>query len=166
MSKLLLPLAQISLAFAFAPAATSPRAPAAALNSWQPNRDFNAFGAADSLSREERSQRFAGAGDRTVTLQKPLGVVLEQDAQKNVYVAEIDQGGSADLSGQVKVGDVVTMTSATFGDQMWSCRGVGLNRVLRAIKVRQGTEVSLVVESNAKMGQRTARQKESNAKMG
>ena len=107
----------VSSASAFAPAATSPRAPAAALNSWQPNRDFNAFGAADSLSREERSQRFAGAGDRTVTLQKPLGVVLEQDAQKNVYVAAIDAGGNADLSGKVKVGDVVTMTSATFGDQ-------------------------------------------------
>ena len=92
----------VSSASAFAPAATSPRAPAAALHSWQPNRDFNAFGAADSLSREERSQRFAGAGDREVTLQKPLGVVLEQDAQKNVYVAEIDQGSSADLSGQAR----------------------------------------------------------------
>ena len=100
LSKVLLALPAVALAFA--PAATSPRAPAAALNSWQPNRDFNAFGAADSLSREERSQRFAGASDRTVTLQKPLGVVLEQDAQKNVYVAQIDQGGSADLSGQAR----------------------------------------------------------------
>ena len=53
--------------------------------------------------------RRAGAGDREVTLQKPLGVVLEQDAQKNVYVAEIDAGGNADLSGKVKVGDVVKM---------------------------------------------------------
>merc|ERR1711924_359408 len=88
------------------------------------------------------------------TLQKPLGVVLEQDAQKNVYVAEIDQGGSADLSGQVKVGDVVTMTSATFGDQMWSCRGVGLSRVLRAIKVRQGTQVTLVLEGKAAMNKK------------
>ncbi len=28
------------------------------------------------------------------------------------------------------------MCSATFGDDMWSCRGVGLGRVLSAIKVR------------------------------
>merc|ERR1740138_1051567 len=140
MSKLLCAIALPAVALGFfAPAAAPPRASTARFN-FQPNRDFNAFGKADALSREERSQRFAGAGDREVTLQKPLGVVLEQDAQKNVYVAEIDQGGSADLSGQVKVGDVVTMTSATFGDQMWSCRGVGLSRVLRAIKVRQGTQ--------------------------
>merc|ERR1719163_1082223 len=152
MSKLLLALPAVALAFA--PAAALPRSTRSALNSWQPNRDFNAFGAADSLSREERSQRFAGAGDREGTLQKPLGVVLEQDAQKHVYVAEIDAGGNADLSGKVKVGDVVTMTSATFGDQMWSCRGVGLSRVLRAIKVRQGTQVTLVLEGKAAMNKK------------
>ena len=55
---------------------------------------------------------------------------------------------------QVRVGDVVTMTSATFGDQMWSCRGVGLNRVLRAIKVRQGTQVTLVLEGKAAMNKK------------
>ena len=117
MSKLLCAIALPAVALGFfAPAAAPPRASTARFN-FQPNRDFNAFGKADALSREERSQRFAGAGDREVTLQKPLGVVLEQDAQKNVYVAEIDAGGNADLSGKVKVGDVVTMTSATFGDQ-------------------------------------------------
>lgn len=38
------------------------------------------------------------------------------------------------------------MCSATFGDEMWSCRGVGLTRVLAAIKVRSGP-VRLVFES-------------------
>lgn len=47
---------------------------------------------------------------------------------------------------QVKEGDIVTMCSATFGDQMWSCRGVGLSRVLAAIRVRSGI-VRLVFES-------------------
>ena len=47
---------------------------------------------------------------------------------------------------QVKEGDIVTMCSATFGDEMWSCRGVGLTRVLAAIKVRSGP-VRLVFES-------------------
>ena len=39
------------------------------------------------------------------------------------------------------------MVSATFGDQMWSTRGVGLTRVLTAIRVRNGPRVSLVFES-------------------
>lgn len=39
------------------------------------------------------------------------------------------------------------MCSATFGDQMWSTRGVGLTRVLAAIRVRSGPTVSLVFES-------------------
>jgi hypothetical protein len=41
----------------------------------------------------------------------------------------------------------VTMCSATFGDEMWSCRGVGLSRVLAAIRVRSGATVKLVFES-------------------
>jgi hypothetical protein len=41
------------------------------------------------------------------------------------------------------------MCSATFGDEMWSCRGVGLTRVLAAIRVRAGP-VRLVFESPAK----------------
>jgi hypothetical protein len=51
------------------------------------------------------------------------------------------------LSPQVKEGDIVTMCSATFGDEMWSTRGVGLSRVLAAIRVRAGPTVKLVVES-------------------
>lgn len=39
------------------------------------------------------------------------------------------------------------MCSATFGDEMWSCRGVGLSRVLAAIRVRSGATVKLVFES-------------------
>jgi len=39
------------------------------------------------------------------------------------------------------------MCSATFGDDMWSTRGVGLTRVLAAIRVRAGPKVKLVLES-------------------
>ena len=37
---------------------------------------------------------------------------------------------------------------------MWSTRGVGLSRVLRAIKVRQGTQVTLVLEGKAAMNKK------------
>lgn len=47
----------------------------------------------------------------------------------------------------MKEGDIVTMCSATFGDEMWSTRGVGLSRVLAAIRVRSGATVKLVFES-------------------
>ena len=47
------------------------------------------------------------------------------------------------------------MCSATFGDQMWSTRGVGLVRVLAAIRVRAGPTVKLVFE-NPKEGKKMA----------
>ena len=42
---------------------------------------------------------------------------------------------------------MVTMCSATFGNEMWSTRGVGLTRVLAAIRVRSGNTVKLVFEN-------------------
>ena len=39
------------------------------------------------------------------------------------------------------------MCSATFGDQLWSCRGAGLTRILAAIRVRAGPTVTLVLEN-------------------
>ena len=39
------------------------------------------------------------------------------------------------------------MASATFGEEMWSCRGVGLTRVLSVIKMRNTKPVKLVLEA-------------------
>lgn len=39
------------------------------------------------------------------------------------------------------------MVSATFGEDMWSTRGVGLGRVLSAIKVRNTKPVKLALEA-------------------
>ena len=41
-----------------------------------------------------------------VSLQKPMGVLLEQDAGGPIIVTEVNQGGSADGAG-VKIGDVL-----------------------------------------------------------
>ena len=41
-----------------------------------------------------------------VSLQKPLGIVLEQDTEGPIIVAQVDKGGSAARSG-VMVGDVL-----------------------------------------------------------
>ena len=41
----------------------------------------------------------------------------------------------------------MAMVSATFGDDLWSCRGVGLTRVLSCINVRNTKPVVLVFEA-------------------
>jgi hypothetical protein len=50
---------------------------------------------------------------RSVTIKKPLGLVLEEAPDGGVVVAEIVPGGNADMSGaDVQVGDIVARTSA------------------------------------------------------
>lgn len=100
------------------------------------------------LMRWARASRSAGVDDRVVDLKRPLGLVLNEDDDGNVYVETVAPKGNAARTGMVKEGDIVTMCSATFGDQMWSTRGVGLTRVLAAIRVRAGPTVSLVFESS------------------
>ena len=108
----------------------------------------------DELSRYARQQRFANADDRIVELKRPLGLVLEEDGKGNVFVETIAPKGNAARTGMVKEGDIVTMCSATFGDQMWTCRGAGLTRVLAAIRIRAGPTVKLVFESTGETTQK------------
>jgi len=49
------------------------------------------------------------------------------------------------------------MCSATFGNDMWSTRGVGLTRVLAAIRVRSGATVKLAFESPNQTQQKAQR---------
>ena len=129
----------------FFPCSSFASSSSSALHSWQPNKNFNGE-SSGRLTDFERSARAAGGGDRTVTIPKPLGLILDDDANGDVFVKEIVKGGNAEAIGGVKVGDTIAMASATFGGQMWSTRGVGLQRVMRAVEVRAG-DVSLVVQS-------------------
>jgi len=101
----------------------------------------------DDFMRWAKQSRTASSGDNLVEMKRPLGLVLDEDENGNVFVQTVAPKGNAARSGLVKEGDIVTMCSATFGDQMWSTRGVGLSRVLTAIRVRTGPKVSLVFES-------------------
>lgn len=107
-----------------------------------------------NFMRWNRQKRSATVGDRVVELKRPLGIVLEEDENGNVYVDAVAPRGNAARTGMVKKGDIVTMCSATFGDQMWSCRGVGLTRVLAAIRVRAGPNVKLVFEGTDETGEK------------
>merc|ERR1719231_14692 len=101
----------------------------------------------DAYTRQLRSARKAGADDRVVELKKPMGLELDEDEDGNVYVKAITKGGRADKSGVVFVGDRVAMVSATFGEDLWNSRGVGLTRVLSTIKVRNTKPVTMVLEA-------------------
>ena len=72
--------------------ATQPRT---ALHSWQPNTNFNGE-QENRLTDFERAARDAGAGERKVTIRKPLGLVLDARPGGDVYVKEITPGGNAE----------------------------------------------------------------------
>ncbi len=138
--RVLLALALLAPARALVP----PQAPSTTktvLHSWQPNTNFNGE-QENRLTDFERAARDAGAGERKVTIRKPLGLVLDARPGGDVFVKEITPGGNAEAVGNVKVGDTIQMCSATFGNQMWSTRGAGLDRVMRAIEVRAGPTCS------------------------
>jgi len=101
----------------------------------------------DAFTRANRAARRAGATDRIVEIRQPLGMELDEDAEGNVYVRKLTKGGRAEKTGMVFEGDIVAMVSATFGDDMWSARGVGLDRVVKSIQVRNTKPVKLVLEA-------------------
>ena len=114
------------------------------------NRPITAISMAEDdeeFMRRAKSSRSASTNDNLVELKRPLGLVLGEDDNGNVFVQTVAPRGNAARTGLVKEGDIVTMCSATFGTQMWSTRGVGLTRVLAAIRVRAGPTVSLVLEN-------------------
>jgi len=99
------------------------------------------------LNGENRAKRIVTNEDRYAILQKPLGIILEEGDDGMVFIAKIDPAGNAAQSGfDIRVGDIITAVSATFGDEVWSTRGVGLDRVLKSIKIRSGDFVTLVLE--------------------
>lgn len=104
---------------------------------------------------EDRSRRVVGDDERAVSIPKPLGLVLEEGQDGMVFVASVDpNGNSAKMGGDVNEGDIVVAVSATFGDEVWSTRGVGLERVMKSIRVRSGDLVTLVLETPAELSQR------------
>merc|ERR1719265_1674412 len=79
-----------------------------------------------------------------------LGLKFREGFGKAVYVDKILPGSEADRlkkQGKIKEGDEITMVSATFGDEMWSARGVGKYRLEKSIAVRQGMTISFVLEA-------------------
>lgn len=83
-----------------------------------------------------------------------MGLILEEAQDGMVFVAEIDPEGNAAESGEVNEGDILVAVSATFGEEVWSTRGVGLDRVMKSIRIRAGDFVTLVLESPSQLSAR------------
>lgn len=71
-----------------------------------------------------------------------------------VFIAEMDPDGNGAQSGEVFEGDIVVAVSATFGEEVWSTRGVGLDRVMKSIRIRAGDFVTIVLESPDQLSER------------
>ena len=100
----------------------------------------------DAFAKANRASRSVGGDDRVIEILLPLGMELAESDEGDVFVKSIEPNGRAAKTGKVFVGDRVTMVSATFGNDMWSTRGVGLGRVLSAIKVRNTKPVRIALE--------------------
>ena len=59
-----------------------------------------------------------GCARYEVKLKRPLGLVLEEDKQGNIFVVEIVEDGNASKAGLVNVGDQLLYTSAA-GDDVY-----------------------------------------------
>jgi len=57
----------------------------------------------EDLMRWARSSRSADVNDRVVELKRPLGLVLQEDDDGNVYVETVAPRGNAGRTGQVRI---------------------------------------------------------------
>merc|ERR1719379_1743579 len=121
---------------------------------------INLFGNTDESAkqRSDLSLRNAPPGSRVVAFRKEnaatqglqLGLKFRESFGKAVYIDAILPGSQAarlEKQGKLRKGDEVVMVSATFGDEMWSARGIGKQRLEKSIAVRQGMTISLVLEN-------------------
>merc|ERR1719235_524883 len=121
--------------------------------------------------RDALSLRDARAGDRKVTFRKPnaattgllLGLKFRENFGKGVFIDKVvpnTEAAKLKQQGKLKEGDEVVMVSATFGDEMWSARGIGKYRLEKSIAVRQGATISLVLENPKDLDKRAQNSRE------
>jgi len=73
-----------------------------------PSASTEASSESAEVTAEERS---SAASRYSVSLSKPLGLILEENSNNVIYVAEIVAGGNADRSGLISAGDTLISTS-------------------------------------------------------
>jgi len=92
-----------------------------------------------------RSQREVDGSGRRVECSLPLGVEFEERDGGDIYIKSVEHGTDAWEHG-VRPGAHLTMVSATFGDEMWTTRKVGMSQFMTVLNSRFGATISLALE--------------------
>merc|ERR1711871_107956 len=155
-------LATVLSAAGFRPAVLPQQATCAPASRTSAISMINLFGNNEESQKRRTALSFrdAQAGDRKVTFRKPntateglvLGLKFRESFGKAVYIDKIlpnTEAARLERDGKIRVGDEITMVSATFGDEMWSAKGIGKYRLEKSIAVRQGMTISFVVAGSS-----------------
>lgn len=75
----------------------------------------------------------------------PLGIDFEERDGGDIYIKAVDKSSDAYAQG-VRPGAQLVMISATFGDEMWNTRNVGLTQFFTVLNSRFGSTMKLALE--------------------
>mmetsp|Transcript_50657 Transcript_50657/g.141852 ORF Transcript_50657/g.141852 Transcript_50657/m.141852 type:complete len:219 (+) Transcript_50657:210-866(+) len=116
-----------------------------------PDFEFPNFGGSkDDPTDDPRTRRNADEStSRVVECNMPLGVDFEERGGGNIFVKNVDPSSDAFSQG-VRPGAQLVMVSATFGDDMWNARGVGMTQLNTVIASRFGATIKLALEQEDK----------------
>mmetsp|Transcript_135393 Transcript_135393/g.377146 ORF Transcript_135393/g.377146 Transcript_135393/m.377146 type:complete len:225 (-) Transcript_135393:84-758(-) len=97
-----------------------------------------------------RSQRMADEStSRLVEVNMPLGLDFEERDGGDIYIKSVDPSSDAFEQG-VRPGAQLVMVSATFGDEMWNARKVGMTQFMTVVNSRFGATMKLALEKEDK----------------
>lgn len=102
---------------------------------------------------DEVGTRSARAADestsRVVEVNMPLGIEFEERDGGDIFLKSVDPASDAYDQG-VRAGAQVVMVSATFGDEMWNARKVGMTQLMTVVNSRFGATMKLALEKEDK----------------
>jgi len=75
----------------------------------------------------------------------PLGIDFEERDGGDIYIRGVDESSDAWSQG-VRPGSQLVMVSATFGDEMWNARKVGMTQFMTVVNSRFGSTMKLALE--------------------
>uniref|UniRef100_A0A7S3HSD3 PDZ domain-containing protein n=1 Tax=Spumella elongata TaxID=89044 RepID=A0A7S3HSD3_9STRA len=113
---------------------------------------FDFDSGADSLNPDEvgtLSQKQVDGESREVECRLPLGVQFEERDGGDIYIKTVAQDSDAFSQG-VRPGAQLTMISATFGDEMWQARKVGMVQFQTVLNSRFGSTIKLALAKESK----------------
>lgn len=93
---------------------------------------------------EEDSAPEQSTEDEVVEVQMPLGIEFEERQGGDIYIKSVAEDSDAWAQG-VRSGIQLVEISATFGDEMWNTRGVGMTQFTTVVNSRFGGSIKLAL---------------------